>query len=89
MSDIDWPQVVLILGLIFLALLLLGGIAASFVELRRLRINEALMDEQRQLVQRYEKLAETTLDAQQRVAVDVAELRSRTASIEKILQTVD
>jgi hypothetical protein len=38
---------------------------------------------------RFEKLAETTLDAQQRTAADVSELRSRTASIEQILRTVD
>jgi hypothetical protein len=33
--------------------------------------------------------AETTFDAQQRTAADVSELRSRTASIEQILRTVD
>jgi hypothetical protein len=37
---------------------------------------------------RYEKVAETSFDAQQRVA-EVSELRSRTASIEQILRTVD
>lgn len=89
MSNPDWPQVVLILGLLFLALLLLGGIAASFVELRRLRINEARVEEVRRLVHRYEELAETTLDAQQRAAADVAELRSRTTAIEQILRTVE
>jgi hypothetical protein len=34
-------------------------------------------------------LAENPLDTQQRVAADVAELRSRTASIEQILRTVE
>jgi hypothetical protein len=43
----------------------------------------------RQLVRRYEQLAENSLDAQQRVAADVAELRSRAASIEQILRTVE
>jgi hypothetical protein len=43
----------------------------------------------RQLVSRYEQLAEKTLDAQQRAAADVSELRSRTSSIEQILRTVD
>jgi hypothetical protein len=37
----------------------------------------------------YEKLAETTLGAQQRVAAEVSELRSRAASIEQILRTVE
>jgi hypothetical protein len=40
-------------------------------------------------LRRYEHLAENTLDAQQRVAADVSELRSRTASIEQILRTVE
>ncbi len=34
-------------------------------------------------------LAETSFDAQQRAAADVAELRSRTTSIEQILRTVE
>jgi hypothetical protein len=41
------------------------------------------------MVQRYEQLAEKALDAQQRAAVDVAELRVRLASIEQILRTVE
>ena len=43
----------------------------------------------RQLVSRYEKMAENSLDAQQRVAADLSELRSRTVAIEQILRTVD
>jgi hypothetical protein len=89
MSGLDWPQVILILGLLFLGLLALGGIAASVIELRRLRIDAARMDELRQLVSRYEKLAETTLDTQQRTAADVSEFRARVAAIEQILRTVD
>jgi hypothetical protein len=46
-------------------------------------------DTPRQLVLRYEQLAETTLDAQSRVAADMSELRSRTTSIEQILRTVE
>jgi hypothetical protein len=46
-------------------------------------------DDLRQLVRRYEHLAENTLDARQRVAADVSELRSRTTSIEQILRTVE
>lgn len=46
-------------------------------------------DNLRQLVRRYEQLAENTLDAQRRVAVDASELRSRTTSIEQILRTVE
>lgn len=40
-------------------------------------------------MRRYEHLAENTLDTQQRVAADLSELRSRTASVEQILRTVE
>ena len=89
MSELDWPQVILILGLLFLALLLLLAIGGSFIEFRKLKVAEARMDEVRQLVSRYEKLAETTLDAQQRMAADVSEFRTRIAAIEQILRTVE
>jgi ABC-type phosphate transport system auxiliary subunit len=62
---------------------------ASVLEFRKTRIVARQEEDLRQLVRRYEQLAENTLDAQQRVAADVAELRSRASSIEKILRTVD
>ncbi|MDF2738729.1 MAG: putative rane protein [Actinomycetia bacterium] len=62
---------------------------ASFVELRKTRMVAGQEDDLRQLVRRYEHLAESTLDAQQRVAADVSELRSRATSIEQILRTVE
>lgn len=57
--------------------------------LRRAKITAAQEENPGQLVRRHEQLAETTLDAQQRVAADVSELRSRTGSIEQILRTVE
>ena len=57
--------------------------------LRKTRVAAAQQDDLRQLVRRYEHFAENALDAQQRLAADVSELRSRTASIEQILRTVD
>jgi ABC-type phosphate transport system auxiliary subunit len=62
---------------------------ASFFEFRKTKLVAKQEEDLRQLVRRYEQLAENTLDAQQRVATDVSELRSRTTSIEKILRTVD
>ena len=57
--------------------------------LRKAQIKAGQENDLRQLVSRYEQLAATTMDAQQRVAADVSELRSRTASIEQILRTVE
>ena len=71
------------------AVTLIAIATAAFVTLRRTKIKAGQEDDLRQLVRRYEHLAENTLDAQQRVAADLSELRSRTASIEQILRTVE
>jgi len=43
----------------------------------------------RELVNRYEQVAAATMDAQQRTATDIAEVRARTAAIEQVLRTVE
>lgn len=84
-----WPEAILILGLGFLAFFILIAITASWHEVRKTKLVAQQEEDLRQLVHRYEQLAENTLDAQQRAAADVSELRSRTASIEQILRTVE
>ena len=84
-----WPDAAAFLGILLAATVLIGGAMAAFVELRKTKIVAGQEDSLRQLVRRYEQLAENTFDAQQRVAADVSELRSRTASIEQILRTVE
>lgn len=84
-----WPEAILVLGLGFLAFAFLGAIAATWLEIRKTRLVTQQEDDLRQLVHRYEQLSENTLDAQQRVAADVSELRSRATSIEQILRTVE
>ena len=88
-SGTTWPEAILILGIILAVLLLIGGAAATVLEARKLKIAAQQDADLRQLVSRFEQLAENTLDAQQRTAADVSELRSRTASVEQILRTVD
>jgi hypothetical protein len=61
----------------------------NVLESRKSRIAVQQDEDLRQLVRRYEQLAEGTLDAQQRAAADVSELRSRTSAIEQILRTVE
>ena len=89
MESFDWPDAVAVLGILLAITVLIGGAMAAFVELRKTKIKAGHQDDLRQLVRRYEHLAENALDTQQRVAADVAELRSRTASIEQILRTVE
>ncbi|TDD99089.1 hypothetical protein [Jiangella asiatica] len=88
-DDTSWPEAILVLGVIGLVVFLIGAALATFLDLRKIRVTAQQEESLRQLVGRYEQLASTTLDAQQRVAADVAELRSRTTSIEQILRTVE
>jgi hypothetical protein len=85
----SWPDAAAFLGILLAVTVLIGGAMAAFVELRKTKIVAGQEDDLRQLVRRYEHFAENALDAQQRVAADVSELRSRTASIEQILRTVE
>ncbi|MGW6128404.1 hypothetical protein ACWFNE_00115 [Cellulomonas sp. NPDC055163] len=84
-----WPNVVLTLGLVLFAFLIMAAVIAFVSENRKMKIDAARENDLRQLVDRYEQLAEKTMDAQQRTAADVAELRSRTTAIEQILRTVE
>jgi hypothetical protein len=88
-AETTWPEAIIFLGVLFAAMLLIGVTVAAILEVRKTRLVTAGEDNLRQLVLRYEQLAETTLDAQKRVATDVSELRSRTTSIEQILRTVE
>jgi hypothetical protein len=85
----SWSESIAFIGLLVFVMFLFGASAATWLDYRKTKLTANQEDAMRQLVSRYEKLAETTLDAQQRVAADVAELRSRTASIEQILRTVE
>lgn len=84
-----WPNVVLTLGIVLFVFLLTAAVIAFVSENRKLKVDAARENDLRQLVDRYEQLAEKTMDAQQRAAADVAELRSRTVAIEQILRTVE
>jgi len=84
-----WPDAAAFLGILLAVTVLIGGAIAAFVELRKTKIVAGHEDDLRQLVRRYEHFAENALDTQQRMAADVSELRSRTASIEQILRTVE
>ncbi len=88
-AALSWPEAVLSAGALFVGGALLFGTFSTFVQMHRARIVARQEGELRQLVRRYESLAENSLDAQQRVAADLAELRSRTGTIEQILRTVE
>lgn len=88
-DETTWPEAMIFLGVIVLIIFLVGAALATFLDMRKTRLTADQEDSLRQLVSRYEHLAESSLDAQQRVAADVAELRGRTTSIEQILRTVE
>lgn len=83
------PEAAVFIGLIVAAIILISGAMAVFVDLRKTKMMAGQEDELRQLVRRYEHLAENSLDAQQRTATDLSELRTRTTAIEQILRTVE
>ncbi len=85
----DWPVVILILGILTLLFCVWAGTVSWRQEGRKLAVDTSHIEEVRALVSRYEQLATSTLDAQTRAAADVAELRARTAAIEQILRTVE
>jgi Tfp pilus assembly protein PilO len=89
MNTSEWPSVILILGLLLIAFIFVGMAVATWLEVRKTKIAAQQDADLRQLVHRYEQLAEKSLDAQQRMAADVSELRSRTSAIEQILRTVE
>ncbi|WP_129666025.1 hypothetical protein [Phytoactinopolyspora endophytica] len=89
MDTITWPGAIVIVGVLVTAMFLIAASMATYLEKRKTNLEAEQEDELRQLVRRYEQLAENTLDAQQRVAADVSELRSRATSIEQILRTVE
>ena len=88
-AETTWPEAIIFLGILLAVMLLIGIAVSGFLEFRKTKLLAAQEDNLRQLVRRYEQLAETTLDAQKRVAADVSELRSRTTPIEQILRTVE
>ena len=88
-ADVTWPEVFALLVLVILFVSILATVCSFFLEYRKQKVAASGAEEIRGLVSRYQQLAEKTLDAQQRTAADVSELRSRLASIEQILRTVE
>ena len=87
--EVSGPEVTAFIGLLTAGMFVVAAGVGAFLELRKLKVAAQQKDDLRQLVHRYEHLAENTLDAQQRAATDVADLRSRTAAIEKVLRSVE
>jgi NADPH:quinone reductase-like Zn-dependent oxidoreductase len=56
-----WPQAVIFLGVLLTAMFLIGIAIATFLEFRKTKLVAEQEATLRQLVHRYEKLAETTL----------------------------
>lgn len=84
-----WPNAIVIIGAMVVVIILIGGAFSTYLDIRKAKLVSEQEDGLRQLVRRYEQLAENTLDAQQRIATDIAELRTRTAAIEQLLRTVE
>ena len=88
-QSFSWPDALAVTALALAAMAVVGFAVAGFVQLRTTKIKAGQEDDLRQLVRRYEHLAESSFDVQQRAASDLSEMRSRTVSIEQILRTVE
>lgn len=82
-------EAAIFIAMLIVFVILVGGAISAWLDLRKAKLAAGQADDLRQLVHRYEQLAENTLDAQQRLAADVAELRNRSTAIEQILRTVE
>lgn len=87
-ATLNGSESIAFVALMIAVVVIIGGFTLAFVELRKARIRADQESQLRQLVERYERLAENSLDAQQRSAASLAELHSRVASIEQILRAV-
>jgi len=87
-DEISTSETIVFLGMLFGLLFLVGAGMASWLEYRKQKITQLQTEEMRQLVRRYEQLAEHTMDAQQRAATDLSEVRTRTEAIETLLRSV-
>ncbi|MCK2214352.1 hypothetical protein MF672_011195 [Actinomadura sp. ATCC 31491] len=88
-GTMSWPEAIFYLGVLVLVTFLIAIVVVGLFDWRKTRLQADQAEDLRRLVRRYEQLAEGSLDAQQRTAADVAELRSRAAAIEQILRTVE
>lgn len=82
-------ETIITIAVMAVGLVLVGGAMAGYVDLRKTKILAHHEEELRRLVHRYEQLAQSSLDVQQRIAADLSDLKSRSASIEQILRTVE
>jgi uncharacterized membrane protein YraQ (UPF0718 family) len=88
-SSFGTPEAIAAVAFFLAIAAVVGGLIIGLLDLRKTKIKAGQEEALRQLVGRYEQPAETTLDAQQRAAADVSELRSRVTSIEQVLRTVE
>ena len=65
-QSFSWPDAAAVAALSLAVVALVGFAIAGFVQLRTSKIKAGQEDDLRQLVSRYEHLAENTFDAQQR-----------------------
>ncbi len=85
----SWPEAIVLLAIVLVVGFLIILVVGSMFDYRKQKLAASQAEDLRQLVRRYEQLSENTLDTQQRVAADLAELRTRTAAIEQILRSVE
>jgi hypothetical protein len=88
-SGIDVTGIIFGLSTMIIATVIVLFLLKTYADYRKAKLTSDQDEKVRQLVNRYEQLAESTLDAQQRVATELTEVRGRVTNVEQFLRTVD
>ena len=92
-NDTPWSSealgIMFAFGFLALVTVLVVVLVRAVADYRKAKMIAGNEQQYRTLVQRYEQLAETTLDAQQRACTELVELRTRVAGVEQVLRTVE
>lgn len=88
-QSVTGPEAAVFIAMMIVGFFILVAAITTYQDFRKTKIMAGQEDALRQLVTRYEQLAENSLDVQKRVAADIAEIHTRTSAIEQILRTVE
>jgi hypothetical protein len=89
MEEVDWMAVFFGLGFLVLATIITVVVLTQVGSYSRARIARRQEDRFRELGERYEALARSAADHQERATAELAEIRERLSAIEKILREVE
>lgn len=89
MNDIDWTGVIFGMGVLILGTIILVVVLIVAERFYRARAQRQDLDRMTALVETYEQMAAEGVDHQRAATNDLAEVRTRLESIERLLREVE